>query len=99
MIIALILFGLVFTGTLFALALCRAAATVPEYRPTPGRNMVYCERCEQKTARRLSSPTATVVACSDHTHCGFRRCIRDDVDPQNVRVFHDPGPTKEGQRT
>ena len=52
------------------------------------RTLFYCERCEQQTARKFTSNTATVMAC----RCGFRRCVRDDVYPRNVGVLHDPGP-------
>lgn len=61
--------------------------------------LFHCERCEQKTAERFDSMIATVIACGDHEHCGFRRCLRDELYPENVRVLYDPGPGKERQRS
>ena len=99
MIYAAAFFGFTFVVSLWVIRLCRPAERSDGSGPQPRRPLFYCERCEQQTAMRISSLTATVVVCGDHLQCGFRRCVRDELHPQNVRVFHDPGPTKEGQRT
>ena len=91
MILAVIGFALVFFGTLFVLALCRAAALGDEPMASYGRPLFFCERCERRTAMRITSSTATVLACRDHDLCGFRRCVRDELHPENVGAIYDPG--------
>ncbi|MEE8551425.1 MAG: hypothetical protein V3T08_09260 [Gemmatimonadota bacterium] len=66
----------------------------PRAKKSKAATLFYCERCEQRTARRFTSLTATVVACGDHSRCGFRRCLRDELHPENVGVMHDPGSGK-----
>ena len=93
MIFAAVAFGIVALMSLFCLALRRVAAIADEINPSPGRPMVYCERCEQQTAVAISSSTAAVVACYN-PECGFRRLLRDELHPEKVGVLHDPGPGK-----
>ncbi len=59
-------------------------------RPSaPTRLWFFCERCERRTAREFHSLTATIKAC-EHDACGFRRCTRDELTPENVGVLYDP---------
>ena len=90
MILAVIGFALVFFGTLFVLALCRMGAMADRRVDPYGRPLFFCERCERRTAMRITSSTATVLACSDHDLCGFRRCLRDERHPENFGILYDP---------
>ncbi len=69
-----------------------APDTPKEPPPSVHRDLVYCERCESKTAERCVTEAHSCVCCIAPS-CGFRRVTRDDLRPGDVGVTYDPGPT------